>query len=66
MTLWGGRKETEQVAVVLVFTILALIILSLRLYTRLIVTRNHGPEDWVITVAFVCLTDNLSSIERSF
>lgn len=57
MAQWGGRKETEQVVVVLVFFALALIILSLRLYTRVILTRNHGPEDWVITVAFVCLAD---------
>ncbi|KAI4845564.1 hypothetical protein E4T44_05544 [Aureobasidium sp. EXF-8845] len=52
MALWGGRRETEQVVIVLVFLILAFIILSLRLYTRLIVTRNHGPEDLVITAAF--------------
>jgi len=63
MVLWGGRKETEQVVVVLLFTILALIILSLRLYTRFIVTRCHGPEDWFITVAFVCLADSINLIE---
>jgi hypothetical protein len=50
MALWS-----EQVVIVLVFLILAFIILSLRLYTRVIVTRNHGPEDWVITAAFVGL-----------
>ncbi|KAH0285567.1 hypothetical protein KCU62_g7402, partial [Aureobasidium sp. EXF-3399] len=52
MALWSGRKETEQVVVVVVFLTLALIILSLRLYTRVIVTRNHGPEDWFIAAAF--------------
>lgn len=60
MTLWGGRKATEQVVVVVVFLTLALIILSLRLYTRVIVTRNHGPEDWFVTVAFVCLADSIN------
>jgi hypothetical protein len=55
MALWHGRKEIEQVAIVLVFLVLAFIILCLRLYTRAIVTRNHGPEDWVIAAAFVGL-----------
>jgi hypothetical protein len=59
MALWGGRRETEQVVIVLVFLILAFIVLSLRLYTRLIVTRNQGPEDLVITAAFVCLSDHV-------
>lgn len=63
MTLWGGRKDTEQVGVVLAFTTLALVILSLRLYTRLVVTQNHGPEDWVITLAFVWLSDHAELIE---
>jgi hypothetical protein len=56
MTLWGGRMQTEQVAIVLVFLTLAFIILSLRLYTRVIVTRNHGLEDWFIVAAFVGLS----------
>ncbi|KAI4720419.1 hypothetical protein E4T48_03322 [Aureobasidium sp. EXF-10727] len=55
MTLWGGQHGTTQVAIVFVFLVLAFIILSLRLFTRVIVTRNHGPEDWVIAAAFVGL-----------
>lgn len=55
MANWGGRHGTAQVVVVFVFLGLALIVLSLRLFTRVIVTRNHGPEDWVITAAFVGL-----------
>ncbi|KEQ60632.1 uncharacterized protein M437DRAFT_27966, partial [Aureobasidium melanogenum CBS 110374] len=50
-----GRQGTTQVVIVFVFLGLAFIILSLRLFTRVIVTRNHGPEDWVITAAFVGL-----------
>lgn len=53
MVSWGGREGTIQVVIVLVFLGLTFIILSLRLFTRVIVTRNHGPEDWVITAAFV-------------
>ncbi|KAH0363640.1 hypothetical protein KCU65_g7232, partial [Aureobasidium melanogenum] len=52
MASWGGREGTKQVVIVFVFLGLAFIILSLRLFTRVIVTRNHGPEDWVITAAF--------------
>ncbi|KAH0386702.1 hypothetical protein KCU92_g2450, partial [Aureobasidium melanogenum] len=52
MASWGGREGTIQVVIVFVFLGLAFIILSLRLFTRVIVTRNHGPEDWVITAAF--------------
>ncbi|KAG9645363.1 hypothetical protein KCU95_g10263, partial [Aureobasidium melanogenum] len=52
MASWGGREGTTQVVIVFVFLGLAFIILSLRLFTRAIVTRNHGPEDWVITAAF--------------
>ncbi|KAK6001408.1 hypothetical protein QM012_002739 [Aureobasidium pullulans] len=52
MARWGGRDGTTQVVIVFVFLVLAFIILSLRLFTRFIVTRNHGPEDWVITAAF--------------
>lgn len=55
MASWGGRQGTTQVVIVFVFLGLAFIILSLRLFTRVIVTRNHGPEDWVITAAFVGL-----------
>jgi hypothetical protein len=62
MALWGGRRETEQIVIVLVFLVLAFIVLSLRLYTRLIVTRNHGPEDFVITAAFVCLSDDVEFV----
>lgn len=50
--------QTQQVAIVLVFLTLAFIILSLRLYTRVIVTRNYGPEDWFIVAAFVGLSDH--------
>ncbi|KAI4725042.1 hypothetical protein E4T49_07178 [Aureobasidium sp. EXF-10728] len=52
MAHWGGRHGTTQVVIVFVFLVLAFIILSLRLFTRMIVTRNHGPEDWVIAAAF--------------
>ncbi|KAI4761124.1 hypothetical protein E4T52_01887 [Aureobasidium sp. EXF-3400] len=52
MAQWGGRTQIQQVAIVLVFLILAFIILFLRLYTRVIVTRNYGPEDWFIVAAF--------------
>ncbi|CAD0112471.1 unnamed protein product [Aureobasidium uvarum] len=53
MAHWGGRHGTTQVVIVFVFLVLAFIVLSLRLFTRVIVTRNHGPEDWVIAAAFV-------------
>jgi hypothetical protein len=62
MALWGGRRETEQIVIVLVFLILASIVLSLRLYTRLIVKKNHGPEDFVITAAFVGLSDHVEFV----
>lgn len=57
MANWGGREGTIQVVIVFVFLVLASIILSLRLFTRVIITGNHGPEDWVITAAFVCFLD---------
>jgi ABC-type multidrug transport system permease subunit len=60
MAQWGGRTQIQQVAIVLVFLILAFIILFLRLYTRVIVTRNYGPEDWFIVAAFVGLFSSLS------
>ncbi|KAI5274456.1 hypothetical protein E4T47_02638 [Aureobasidium subglaciale] len=55
MVEWGGREGTKQVVIVFVFLALALIVLSLRLFTRVIVTRNYGLEDWVIAAAFVGL-----------
>ena len=58
MASWGGREGTTQVVIVFVFLGLAFIILSLRLFTRVIVTRIYGPEDWVITAAFVGLSNN--------
>lgn len=60
MANWGGREGTIQVVIVFVFLGLASIVLSLRLFTRVVVTGNHGPEDWVITAAFVGVLDNTS------
>lgn len=53
MTQWGGQRGTEQVAVIFVFLTLACVVLSLRLFTRVVLIRNHGLEDIVITAAFV-------------
>ena len=66
MAMWGGRTGAEQVAIVLVFLILAFVVLSLRLYTRVIVTRYHGSEDWVIAAAFVGLLDHVELIAMGF
>lgn len=53
MVQWGGYEGTKQVIIVSVFLALSFVVLSLRLFTRVIVTRNYGLEDLVITAAFV-------------
>ncbi|THY74742.1 hypothetical protein D6C87_03260 [Aureobasidium pullulans] len=52
MVQWGGYEGTKQVIIVSVFLALSFVVLSLRLFTRVIVTRNYGLEDLVITAAF--------------
>lgn len=52
MVQWGGYEGTKQVIIVSVFLALSFVVLSLRLFTRVVVTRNYGLEDLVITAAF--------------
>ena len=53
MAQWGGPKGTTHVVLTFVFLGLAFLVLSLRLFTRGVLMRNLGFEDWVITAAFV-------------
>lgn len=45
-----GRQAVEVSAV---FTALAFIVVSLRLYTRFFLVRNPGVEDYGVTLAMV-------------
>ncbi|KAF2835883.1 hypothetical protein M501DRAFT_941205 [Patellaria atrata CBS 101060] len=58
MTLTRGEAA---LATSIVFTVIALVTVILRLFTRFFLIKNHGPEDWCIipaivtSVAFTCL-----------
>ncbi|MCJ1372829.1 hypothetical protein MMC20_004054 [Loxospora ochrophaea] len=50
-TIVGPNKGPPALAVCIVFTALALIIVILRLFTRLRFVRNTGPDDLIIIIA---------------
>ena len=49
-------------AIIDTFTVLALLFVGLRMYTRLKVVKNFGPEDWLIIAAGVMSVLVCSSI----
>ena len=52
--LTAANKGKPIVAVTTVFTVTALLIIALRLFTRLKIVRNTGIDDAVIIFAMVC------------
>ena len=48
--------QSRFAATVMTMTVLAIIVLSLRVYVRSLVVRNFGKDDVVITIAMVCKT----------
>ena len=51
--LRGETKRPVALGIILSFTIIAFIFVSLRLSTRFIVIKNQGFEDYFIAVAMV-------------
>lgn len=51
-------KGPTVLAVSIVFTVIALIATVLRLFTRFYLIKNHGMEDYSITLATVILSDS--------
>lgn len=45
--------STHYIAVIIVITILAVLIVWLRMYTRMFVSRNAGWDDWTMFTASV-------------
>jgi len=66
----GGTKDhrsnesngLECIAVSIASTAVAAVSLSLRLWTRLSIVRNFGPEDWIILAAFVLSVGNTIAV----
>lgn len=46
-------KRPKIIAISIIFPVLSILVVSLRLYTRLFMLRRTGPDDWVIVVALV-------------
>lgn len=51
----GPSKGPSAVITVSIFTAIALIIVVLRLVTRIVFVRNIGLDDWLVTAALVCI-----------
>lgn len=49
-----NTQGLDGIIISFVFLAFAAVILALRLVTRLLIVRNFGPEDWLISVAFIC------------
>ncbi|KAJ4392854.1 hypothetical protein N0V91_011230 [Didymella pomorum] len=47
-------RGRQAVVVSTIFTVLAFIIVSLRLYTRFFLVRSPGVEDYGVTLAMMC------------
>ncbi|KAK7177430.1 hypothetical protein PSPO01_16522 [Paraphaeosphaeria sporulosa] len=56
MSLHQNPRGTQAVAVSSVFTIIAALIVILRLYTRVSLVRCAGLEDYFVTTAMLCST----------
>ena len=56
MVVMGANDSHQNIAlaIIIVFPVLSTIILALRLYTRKLLTRNIGWDDWLVVVAWVC------------
>ena len=51
--LANESKQATAYAIIILFTLLALIIVSLRMYTRLFLIKKPGPEDYIIGISMV-------------
>jgi hypothetical protein len=47
-------KSSQTLAAVIIFPVLALIVVALRLYTRLKIVNNLSHDDFAVSVAMVC------------
>ena len=51
----NANRGPQVVLISIVFTALAALFVFLRLWTRLGIVRNTGPDDWIITGSLVGL-----------
>ena len=60
---WDNESRGSQsIAVSIAFTAVAAAFLSLRLWTRLAIVRNFGPEDWIIIAACILSVGNTVAV----
>jgi len=48
-----ASRGVQSSAITIAFTAVAAFFLAIRLWTRVIIVRNVGPEDWIILAAFI-------------
>jgi len=51
--LKGESKQSEMLGVIISFTVISFITVLLRYYTRFVLVKNYGPEDYLIGLAMV-------------
>lgn len=55
-------SQASIIATSVSFLVLAALTVVLRLYTRVVLLRNLGPEDWVIALSLVRATPRISGL----
>ena len=54
MSKWSTSRGEGAVAASVVFTSLATILTTIRIYTRAFIVKRMGIDDWIIIVSLVC------------
>ena len=52
-------RGPASTAIVLVLYPLVCLVIFLRVYARLVISKSFGPDDWLILATLVCLLCNL-------
>lgn len=61
----NANRGPQVVLITIIFTALAALFVFLRIWTRLGIVRNTGPDDWIITGSLVGLLSCASHDEES-
>jgi hypothetical protein len=52
------------VAIITACLVVAIVVVSLRFYVRLVIIRKFGADDWALAVALVCVSSSLTKSSR--
>ena len=57
----AGNENSQNLILAIIATCVsvAVIVVSLRFYVRLVIIRKFGPDDWALAAALVCIFSSL-------